>query len=209
MRDDHSARPDRLSNAILNVIGNNVDPDNKALIRQLADTTLSPQLITVCVELSWNRGQNAHIVLHNALLLMDRLQNDIRSMRPVVFIGAVIGLARHNPNRRGLAQKITTVEELEGAAAVIRFIEAVWVGNHDMLTNPPMSGYTNGVQASSGEVIRSRYLDKLLRTQPERVDRIIAHLTVNPLKGGNKEHMEPLLAFLNDDLHAAVGQGWL
>lgn len=208
LRDEQSEIPKGLSNATLNAISLHVSPSTTALIQQLVNTTMSAGLVTMCVELSWNRGQNADIVLHNSLLLLNRLRAEISDMKPSLFISAVIGLARHNPAEKNLAEKITTVEELEGAAAVLRFVYNFSSDIYGMTKHAAMMGYSHGLRATQALVIANPHLDNLLRTEPEKADKVIAFLHQHPM-GSTKKALAPLVAFLADDVHVAVDQGWL
>lgn len=157
-----------------------VDCSVSALLKRLAnDPDIVDQLLTDTFSCSLF-CDDPSFTAYNALVLLEHFTKSRieHGMAPNVFASAVSGLAFHNgPSGNTGMHRLSDPDEIAGVAAVVRFIGTM---NQDRLVrNTTIQHF-----ASSGHrelVIANRYLDRLLRLNPESFETACDYLSENKI----------------------------
>ncbi|GAB2707748.1 hypothetical protein ACX801_07845 [Arthrobacter bambusae] len=99
---------------------------------------------------------------------------------------------------------ITTAEDLESCAAVVRFLM-------NTAQNSSLSTLSDLIEDStrvSTRVLRNKHLDALIRERPADLDRIVAYITERSMDPVSSAPVEDLRDWLDTDT-PALGDGWL
>ena len=179
-----------------------VDGTNHALLRDICSTAAHIPTIAAYVTSYYDRD-TYNVILSNLLVLHKKLMDDGHTIDRYVMTSAVVVLTADK--KTDSPRYIATQEEMEGCAAVLRFINA---HEHEVggPTKLKMSEWDG--QQYSHLAVGSRYLDAFIRENPELTDKIITFSQERPF-GRRKKDLGPLLDYLNPATPSAVMSGWL
>lgn len=189
----------RISNEDLALIKDFLDNDRlpvEAVKATLANVSVEPRMM----------------VTSNALLTIEtiRLRGSLPE-DPVAQRATVIGMmpsirGLHRNQLSGASRKLTTKEQVEGAAAVVMFISSL---DNDIDAKECHVVKNNGSMVSQNS-IRNVHLDALIREQPDRLDDILDYIAERGMNKKTKGPVEDLRKFLKDsDGARAISEGWL
>jgi hypothetical protein len=112
--------------------------------------------------------------------------------RPLSYTYMVSGLSHHNgPTGSTPMHRLVDPAEIEGAAAVVTFIETM---DRDNLVKLSKLKHSES-SGTSGLTISNGYLDRFLRSNPQRLGAVCAYLESNQIKA-TKKSVQPLLNYL-------------
>lgn len=198
--------PEGLGRPYLDIISLNHTGYSAALIQKLMWTgALGPLLVAKCLNVTRNRGGNSFYMLHNMLLITEKLQNYGIDPDRTGYTRFIMGLSYYMPARE--LKPIATVEELDGAVAVIRVLDRFLNVDNGVVKITGVQGYTHA-GTTEALVLANKHLDRLLREQPEKTDLIISFLDDHEI-GTTKKTLAALLEFLKSETPGAVATGWL
>jgi hypothetical protein len=189
----------RISNEDLAIIKDFLDKD------RLPVDTVKAILANVSVEPRMTVTSNALLAME-AVRLRGGLPEDPSAQRATVIsmMASVRGLHRNQVS--GASSKLTTTEQVNGAAAVVLFINSF---ENDWTAKEQHVVKNNGTMVSQNS-IRNVHLDALIREQPDRLDDILGYIAERGMHKRSKGPVEDLRQFLKDSNGArAIAEGWL
>lgn len=185
-----------------------VDGNGLAVMKRLAeDPSFNDQLIADILARSI-LSDDPFYTLYNSFIIADYFNQTglTHSLDEREFVLAVAGLSQNNGDKGFESMhRLCDPAEIEGAAAVIRFISVM---NHyekmvklALLKHPASSGV-------SGLVISNRWVDRLVRSHPEHFDAIREFLIKRPVKA-TKKAAQPLYEYFQSNNPTALLNGIL
>jgi hypothetical protein len=183
-----------------------IDHHSLAVMKRLSeDPSFDSQIITEIISYSITTDDPI-FTLYNALVIADQSnKNGLHQPLPTKqFVSAVAGLSHHKGKGSESVHRLCDPAEIDGAAAVVRFIGTM---DHGGMVKVSLLKH----EESSGRyelTVASKYLDRLLRANPDHFEAIRNFLLSHPV-ATTKKSVQPLAEHLQSKCSPVLISGVL